>query len=357
MLVAFSGQGGERTALRVLIDIKHPAEANFFRPLLRALQARGDRVVVTAHYKPEVARILGAMGIEHVVLSHALPTHVGILASAFQRSLKMIALARRFRPQIMLARVGAEIGIAGRLLGIPAISFDENEYARAQLLISTALAHRVCTGMGYEKPLGPKQVRFRSLPQLVYTHPAHFTPDPGALRAAGVEPDEPYVVLRLSEWTALHDIGHRGMSDEQALEVARALGPHARVVASRPAGLSPALAPYAHNVPADRNLDLLAFARLYVGEGGSMAAEAACLGTPSVWVSTLRCGYLSVLERPYGLLEQVRDPAQAGVRAERWLTDPALRERAVRGHRRLLEDSEDGLAFMLGVVDRYARRR
>ncbi len=60
----------------------------------------------------------------------------------------------------MLARVGAEIGIVGRLLGIPAISFDENEYARAQLFISTALAHRVCTGMGYERPLGPKQVRF-----------------------------------------------------------------------------------------------------------------------------------------------------------------------------------------------------
>ena len=255
--------------MRVLIDIKHPAEANFFRPLLRALRARGDRVLVTAHYKPEVAKILKATGVEHLVLSHALPTHAGILATALQRTLRMLRLARRFRPQIMLARVGAEIGIVGRLLGIPAISFDENEYARVQLLISTVLAHRVCTGMGYEKALGPKQVRFNALPQLVYTHPAQFTPDPEALRAAGVEPTEPYVVLRLSEWTALHDIGHRGMSDGQALALARALSRHARVLASRPAGLSAALAPYGHSVPADRNLDLLAFARLYVGEGGS----------------------------------------------------------------------------------------
>ncbi len=342
--------------MRVLIDIKHPAEANFFRPLLRALRARGDRVLVTAHYKPEVAKILKATGVEHLVLSHALPTHAGILATALQRTLRMLRLARRFRPQIMLARVGAEIGIVGRLLGIPAISFDENEYARAQLLISTVLAHRVCTGMGYEKALGPKQVRFNALPQLVYTHPAQFTPDPEALRAAGVEPTEPYVVLRLSEWTALHDIGHRGMSDGQALALARALSRHARVLASRPAGLSAALAPYGHSVPADRNLDLLAFARLYVGEGGSMAAEAACLGTPAVWVSTLNCGYLNVLARNYGLLEQVGDLEHAQRRAERWLTDPAMRERARRAHRQLLEDSEDGLQFMLDVVDRYARR-
>jgi len=353
--VASSWGAGGPTALRVLIDIKHPAEANFFRPLLRALQARGDRVLVTAHYKPEVARILDAMGVEHFVLSRALPTHAGILAAALQRTVRMLRLARRFRPQIMLARVGAEIGIVGRLLGIPAVSFDENEYARAQLLISTALAHRVCTGMGYERPLGPKQVRFNAPPQLVYTHPAQFTPDPEALRAAGVEPAEPYVVLRLSEWTALHDIGHRGMSDEQALTLARALGRHARVLASRPAGLSPVLAPYGHSVPADRNLDLLAFARLYVGEGGSMAAEAACLGTPAVWVSTLRCGYLNALTR-YGLLEQVSDLGRAQRRAERWLSEPAMQERAARAHRRLLTDSENGLEFMLRVVDRYALR-
>jgi predicted glycosyltransferase len=343
--------------LRVLIDIKHPAEANFFRPLIRSLQGRGDRVLVTAHYKPEVPPILTAMGIEHVMLSRALPTPAGILASAGMRTLKLVGVVRRFRPQIMLARVGAEIGIAGRLLGVPAVSFDENEYARVQLFISTTLAHYVCTGMGYEKSLGRKQLRFSALPQLVYTHPAQFRPDADALRAAGVEPAEPYVVLRLSEWQALHDVGHEGMSDGQALDLARALSKYGRVLASRPTGLSPMLAPYCHRVPADRNLDLLAFARLYVGEGGSMAAEAACLGTPAVWVSSLRCGYLNILVRKYGLVEQVGDLHEARQRAERWLTEPAMRERARRARERLLADSEDPLPFMLGVVDRYALRR
>jgi predicted glycosyltransferase len=342
--------------LRVLIDIKHPAEANFFRPLIRALESRGDTVLVTAHYKLETAAVLTALGIRHVRLSTAWPGPAGIVAAVLVRTGRLLGVARRFRPQVMLARVGAEIGMAGRLLGIPAVSFDENEYAGVQLLVSTTFAHHVCTGMGYEKDLGPKQIRFNALPQLVYTHPSQFKPDAQALRAAGIEPTEPYTVLRLSGWTAIHDLGHGRVSEADALELARALSGHGRVIAICSGGLPAALLPYGHPVPPDCALDLLAFARLYVGEGGSMAAEAACLGTPAVWVSTLRCGYLNILARRYGLVDQVSDLHEARLKAERRLGDPAMRQAAADARRRLLADSEDGLRFMLSVVDRCARR-
>jgi len=342
--------------LRVLIDIKHPAEANFFRPLIRALSGRGDRVLVTAHYKPDVARVLDAMGIEHIRLSRGWPTPAGIVGAVLTRTARLTALARRLRPHIMLARVGVEVGLAGRLLGVPAISFDENEYARVQLFFSRHLAHYVCTGMGYEKDLGRKQIRFRALPQLTYTHPNRFTPDADAIRACGIDPGEPYVILRLSRWTALHDLGHEGVSEGQALELARALSPHARVIAMCSEGLPPSLEPYGAPVPADRALDLLAFAKLYVGEGGSMAAEAACLGTPAVWISTLRCGYLNILVRKYGLIDQVSGLNDARRRALSWITEPAMQERARLARERLLADSEDPLPFMLSVVDRYAAR-
>ena len=343
--------------MRVLIDIKHPAEANFFRPLILALQARGDSLLVTACYKADVAAVLGAMGIAHVKVGEARPGPVGIVAAVLARTLKLLGIARRFRPHVMLARVGAEVGAVGRVLGIPAVSFDENEYARFQLFFSTRLARHVCTGMGYEKPLGPKQLCFNALPQLVYTHPARFTPDAAALRAAGIEPAEPYVVLRLSGWRALHDLGRRGVSEDEARELAAALSAHARVIAMCSEGLPASLASYGRAVPPDRALDLLAFARLYVGEGGSMAAEAACLGTPAVWISSLRCGYLNILVRKYGLVEQVTDLAEARRRAERWLTDPAMREKALSARRRLLADCEDPLPFMLDVVDRCASKR
>jgi hypothetical protein len=339
--------------LRVLVDIKHPAEVHFFGPLIQHLHSRNDSVLVTIHNKFAVAELLASKGIEYRKISEVWNGPWGIVATAGVRSLKILKLARNFRPHVMVARVGAEIGLVGRMLRIPAISFDENEYASVQLTATRVLAHVLCTGMGYEKPLGKKQRRFHALPQFTYTHPARFSPSMAGLQFDGFDPTRPYVVLRLGAWSALHDIGKRGMSEEDALRLVEHLSPHARVLVSRADGLPPRLRPYGHNVPTDRNLDLLAFASLYIGEGGSMAAEAACLGTPALWVSPIECGYLNVLAEKYGLIEKISDPGKVRERAEAWLCQPALRERAAEGHRRLLADSEDPLEFMVKVVDEY----
>ena len=343
--------------MRVLVDIKHPAEAHFFGPLIKFLQSRKDSVLVTVHRKPAVEELLAAQGIEFRGISSVLPGPWGIIASAGARSLKMVKLARAFRPHVMVARVGAEIGLVGRLLGIPSVSFDENEYASVQLAVTRLLATALCTGMGYEKALGAKQRRFNAPPQLAYTHPARFSPSTAGLRFDGFDPRRPYVVLRLSDWNALHDVGRRGMSEEDALRLAERLSPCARVLMTRRGGLPPRLRRYGHGVPTHRNLDLLAFASLYIGEGGSMAAEAACLGTPVIWASPIKCGYLNVLTERYGLVEQMTDIEEIGARAEAWLLDRDVRERAAEGHRRLLADAEDPLDFMVNVIDAHALGR
>lgn len=51
--------------MRVLIGISHPADVHFFRPLIRALEDRGDRVFLTALYKTGVEQLLRAFNIRH----------------------------------------------------------------------------------------------------------------------------------------------------------------------------------------------------------------------------------------------------------------------------------------------------
>lgn len=340
--------------MRVLIDIKHPAEANFFRPLIERLKRRGDAVLITAHYKPLVEAVLDGLGLEHVRVSGPWPTPVGIVASAMARAARMLRVAAAFRPHVMVSRVGVEIGAVGRLLRIPAVVFDENEYASCQLWLAARLATVICTGMGYEKDLGARQVRFNALSQLAYTHPARFTPDAAGLRAHGIEPEQPYVVVRLGGWQALHDIGRWGLSDEAAVELVEHLCAQCRVVVTSERPMPAALAPHANPVPVENAFDLLAFARLYVGEGGSMAAEAACLGTHAVWLSALRCGYLSVLQDRYGLVTQLCDLEEAKRVTHRMLADGAVQQETARARERLLAESEDPLDFMVEVVERYA---
>ncbi|MHC5034469.1 MAG: DUF354 domain-containing protein [Planctomycetota bacterium] len=341
--------------MRVLVDTTHPAEVNFLAPLIRRLQERGDTVLVTAQYKPGTRELLAALDIEHIRIGGAHPTPVGVGVAAAVRAARMLAIAAKFRPQIMLARLGIIIGAAGRVLRIPTVSFDENDYAAVQLTLSRRLATVICTGMGYEKSLGRVQRRINALFHLTYTHPSRFTPDAEALKAGGLDSEEPYVVLRLSAWQALHDIGYHGLSDEQVVDLIEHLEQHTRVIVTSEREVSPLLRPYANPLPMDKGLHLLAFARLYIGEGASMAAEAACLGTPAIWLSPLRWGFINLLKQ-YGLVEQTTDLREAENLALRWLADPAMQDRVKRGRQKLLEDSEDPLELMLQLVDEYALR-
>jgi predicted glycosyltransferase len=341
--------------LRVLVDTTHPAEVNFLAPLIRRLKERGDTVLVTAQYKPGARELLAALDIEHVRIGGTYPTPVGVGVAAIVRTARMLAIAAKFRPQIMLARLGVIIGVVGRVLRVPAVSFDENDYAAAQLMLSRLLSTVICTGMGYEKSLGRVQRRVNALFHFTYTHPSRFAPDAEELKAGGLGPEEPYVVLRLSAWQALHDIGYHGLSDEQVVDLIEGLEQHARVIVTSEREMSPLLRPYANPLPMDKGLHLLAFAELYIGEGASMAAEAACLGTPAIWVSPLRWGFINLLKE-YGLVEQTTDLREVKNLALRWLADPAMRERAKRGRQRLLEDSEDPLDLMLQLVDECALR-
>ena len=48
--------------------------------------------------------------------------------------------------------------------------------------------------------------------ELAYLHPNRFRPDPAALDAFGVSPDEPYSIVRFVSWQAVHDRRERGLS-------------------------------------------------------------------------------------------------------------------------------------------------
>jgi predicted glycosyltransferase len=101
--------------------------------------------------------------------------------------------------------------------------------------------------------------------------------------------------------------------------------------------------------------DLLAFARLYVGEGSCMAAEAACLGTPAIFLSPAsRRGYLDALEQRYGHVTTVQTVSQALQHAREWLT-PGTKETALAARDRLVRECEDPVEFTMRVIRRYGR--
>jgi hypothetical protein len=344
--------------MRALFDLMHPAQVRFFRPVISDLLREGSQVLVTSRAKDETAELLDAFGIAHVCLSRPATGPLGMAGELVARTARMLRLARRFRPDVMAAKMGVSIGPVGRALGVPTVMFEDTEFAWLQIALSAPLATAVCTGLGYGRRFPGKQLRYNAPPHLAYTHPCRFAPDPALLRRHGLEPDEPYAVLRVKAWGAMHDLGASGPGDDETARLVEAVARRARPLISAERPLPELLARWGSPVPVADVLHLLAFARLYVGEGSSMAAEAACLGTPAVYISPVsRRGYLDAMEQRYGHVTTVKDIGAAAQVAEAWLASDAMKERARQARERLVAECDDPARFALDVLHRYALRR
>lgn len=332
--------------MRVLVDLTHPADVHLFRNLVRALEERGHDVHVTARDKDVTLELLSKHGIRAEIVSREGAGLAGKAVELIRRDWKLVGVARRFRPDVMISRGGISIGHVGAVLRIPTVVVDDTEHAKLQLALTVPFVTRICTGTGYTRDWGRRQVRFRGFPMLAYLSPEYFRVDPRALLQAGVDPEADNIVIRLVSWDAAHDMGLRGASVAEVESAVSRLSRYGRVLISSERELPESLRQYRNPVPIDHIHSLLSVARLYLGEGGTMAAEAAGLGCPSVYCNPLECGYISSLEQDYGLIHTVRGLSKA-VEIGEWLLGrsdlPLILERR---RQKMLDESEDVVEFL-----------
>lgn len=121
--------------------------------------------------------------------------------------------------------------------------------------------------------------------------------------------------------SATHDVNQFGILDKAGyVDALRAYG---RVFISAEGSLPIELDRYRLKCHPALIHDLLYYSSLYLGEGASMATEAALLGTPSIYVSSLahKMGNLDELEKKYGLLYSFTNSVEALNLAIKLLSD------------------------------------
>ncbi|MBL7216039.1 MAG: DUF354 domain-containing protein [Phycisphaerae bacterium] len=341
--------------MRVLFDIVHPAQVHFFKQAIWKLLHRGDEVLVTARKKDITVDLLTALNIEHTCISAKGANMAAMGVELVSRTLRLMKIVRKFKPDVMVARVGHSIGITGKLLGIPTVIYDDMEHAKLQAAIGMTFATYICTGLGYYRDFGKRQIRFQGPPVLSYLGPQYFTPNPEPLRQAGVNPDETLIFFRTVSWGASHDVGRKGTTIEELKAVITTLSQYGRVIISSEYPLPASLAHCANPVPVANMHDLLAFCDVCMIEGGTMAEEAAVLGVPSICKNTYDFGYLRALESEYGLVFRPDSMEKAVQIAEDILRNPNAKAEFREKQKKLLADSEDVVAFMVTMIDRAAK--
>ncbi|WP_456365951.1 DUF354 domain-containing protein [Thermococcus sp.] len=339
--------------MRILFNIAHPAQVHLFKNSIRILKDRGHDVKVTAVNKEVSRYLLGTYGIEYELVGEAKNSLWGKAVELLKIEGYLYRISREFRPDILVGGVGnVYVAHVGRLIDRPSIVFDDTEHAKIEHLLMDPFVTLIVTPSCYLKDLGEKQIRYNGYHELAYLHPKYFKPDPSVLESLGLSKGDTFFLLRFVSWTAGHDIGQKGIGNR--IRFVKEIEKYGIVLISSEGRLNRELEKYRVKIPPEKIHDLLYYATLYVGEGATMASEAAVLGTPAVYVSSLArtMGNFIELEEKYGLVFSYNSESKALEKALDIIETYSDREWKEK-RKRLIKDKIDVTKFIVDLIEKY----
>lgn len=340
--------------MRIVVDINHPAHIHYFKHFIWEMQKRGHEFLITASKKDISYRLLDAYGFDYVRLGNYGESLIEKAINLLLLDLKMYNAIKDFKPDVCIGSGSIRAAHVAFLLKSKSILLESTDHSNEQHMLYLPFVSTILTPTCFLKKMGEKQIYFNGYKELMYLHPNYFTPNPTVLSEIGLKEGDPFIIVRFVSWQASHDIGQHGVCDKVGL--VKELEQYGRVMITSEGALPSELQPYQIRVSPEKLHDLLYYATLYVGDGGTTASEAAVLGTPAVFISTLYCGYQQD-EGRYGLLYLFSDPVSGlkdGLaKAVCLLNDPNLKKNASINRLKLLNDKIDVTEFMIWFIENY----
>ncbi len=334
--------------MRVWFDVLTPKQVLFFGPIVAEFRSMGADVLVTSRRYREVGPLADRAGLEMTFVGErGRKGREDQLLAATRRQEEMVPLVKKFGPGVAVSTASAVCARVAYGLGIKHVAVNDSPHSEVAGRLSLPLSHRLlCPWVipyGAWAPYGLRRdqvITYRALdPAAWLKRPPVSGPVPkldlskDTVTVRFQESDAPYLAGADLGWSdkvlALLVDEFSGANivalcryDYQVEEVKRRFG--SRVI-----------------VPEEvvGGHDLLAVTSLFVGMGGTMSAEAALMGVPTISAfqgSLYTDRYLMKV----GLLEKARTPSSVVSKARRLLSG-STRARIARKARQVLGSMED----------------
>lgn len=282
--------------LKVLVDILTPKQCMLFSKLSERLEREGHKVLrITRRYR-EVLQLLRLKGVEAKVIGkHGGGTLAGKLKASTERTLKLSSLIQQWEPDVAVSFSSPETTRAAFGLGVPHFCINDSPHAQAVARLTIPLSEILLTPKMISKKAWTKfGISAEKITQYNALDPwawlKDFRPDKNVLKQLGLDKSKPVITFRTEEAFAAYLLGKTTKKTvitpliERFLETSRDF----QVIVvpryeSQVATLKKALGEKA--VVCEFGVDgpsLLSFTSVFVGAGGTMTAEAALLGVPTL---------------------------------------------------------------------------
>jgi predicted glycosyltransferase len=312
--------------MRVWIDLDNSPHAHFFPPIIRRLEEAGYDVEITARRFGQVEEIARSHGLTYVVIGeHRMPHFFLTRALAtVARALRLAAFGRQTRPAIAVNHGSRSQVLAAWLLGIPVMTIYDYEFVYSELFSRMAtklLLPETIPSVTLERQhINMKKViRYPGFKENVYLSGWHNSP--GVMEELNLDPARLIITVRPpATWAhyqdPLSEVLFRALverlredRDSQVVVLPRTRKQGEELKKSY--GMRSA--PFQVSDKSVDALSLMALSDAVLSGGGTMAREAAIIGTPAYSLFAGKPGAVdAALEREGKLtilrnVEEVRD--------------------------------------------------
>jgi predicted glycosyltransferase len=345
--------------MKVLIDIGHPAHIHFFKKIIINLKSHGHEIIITTRDTDIIKYLLNTYGFDFFILGkHG----VGIFQKATGLLIKdynLYKIAKKFKPDLLIGIGNEYISQISFLINRPSIVFTDTEDATLTHFLTVPFAHVMITPKVFKKDFGKKHVRINGFKEAAYLHPNHFFPCPR--EELNISPNEKIIIVRFISWGAAHDLSLKGINHEEKLEFIRTLSKYGKVMITSEKQLEGDLEKYRIHIPAEKMHSLLFYSDLYIGEGGTMAAEAGVLGTPAIHIESTsdgratgeNSGNFLELRDTYDLLYFYPTPQLALKKAIEILKNPNSKHEWQEKQQKLWANVDDVTTWFTKFIEEY----
>jgi len=343
--------------MKIVVDINHPKDILFFKNFIWQMEKKGHIIQITASKKDVSYTLLRNYGFKFISLGSYGVSLFDKLINIFNLDYKMLLAIKNFHPDMFLGFGSIRAAHISFLLRKPCINLDDSEPSPQEHLLYVPFSKYILTPMSFKKNLGKKQIRFNGYIELAYLHPNYFKPNPTVLDQLGLKVGERYSVVRFVSWSASHDIGRYGINNNEKEILIKKLEKYGPVFISSEKTINSFLDKYRLKIRPDYLHDLLYYSSLFVGDGQTMATEAALLGVPAIrcnsFVGENDMSNFIDLEKKYGLMYNFADFNQVINKIDYLFSQSNLKNQWLKKRDKLLRDKIDVTQYLINFIEKY----
>lgn len=336
--------------MNILIDIGHPAHVHIFKNLAWEMQKSGHSFIFTVRQGEFEAELLEKYGFNYTIIGYKVAGTINKIRNIGKFSHRILKISKTFKPDLFLSHGSMYAGIAAKLLNKPHIALEDSGNME-QLFFSKLVSSIILTPDVLPVHLGKKQITYKAYHELFYLHPDYFKPDNSVLDILNMNENDTYAIVRFVSWQASHDKKQSGFTDSEKIKLIKILSKDMKVFISSEKELPVELEKYKMQIPFDRVHDALAFAAIYIGEGATMASEAGVMGTPSIYVSSIKRCYNDDQEK-YGTVINISPGKDTLLRVQETLkeTNKLTSQQKADG---MIKEKIDPTQFLVWFIENY----